>query len=184
MCLGVSGEQQSGKTLIFLILGKILGSRHFVHLHSMKDMFGEFTFFARRIYVFLDECIWAGSHQDRNELKNMITADTERVRNMYSPTSYQKSCTNYGITSNEPWFLPAEDSDRRYFALTSDLKQLLDTPLYVQMFPKEIEVEVEENGVMIKKKVPVDPKDRINDYFTFLTSTMFDNNEEGLLTFA
>src|SRR5690349_7654731 len=77
MCLGVSGEQQSGKTLIFVVLGKILGSRHFVHLHSMKDMFGEFsTCVCNRVYVFPDECIWAGSHQDRNELKNRITADT------------------------------------------------------------------------------------------------------------
>lgn len=36
MCLGVNGEQKSGKTLVFLILGSILGDKHFVHLHSME----------------------------------------------------------------------------------------------------------------------------------------------------
>jgi len=66
MCLGVNGEQGSGKTLMFLIMELIIGTRHFVHLHSMEDMFGEFTAYTcNRILVFLDECIWAGSHKDR-----------------------------------------------------------------------------------------------------------------------
>ncbi len=171
MILGVNGEQQSGKTLIFLILGMMLGNRHFIHLHSMRDMFGEFSScVCNKCFVFLDECIWAGNNQDRNELKNKATADTERDRPMYAPTKYQESFTNYGITSNEEWFLPVEDSDRRYFALLSELFQLLNHSLYKKMFTNP------------------DPKERINDYYTALTSSLFDLNDkgipEGLYTFA
>lgn len=96
----------------------------------------------------------------------MITAKTERNRKMFSPTCYQESFRNFGITSNDPWFLPAEDQDRRYFALWSELNSLLNHPFYVKAFPNP------------------DPKERIADYFTALTASLMDNDQAGLKTLA
>lgn len=98
--------------------------------------------------------------------KNKITSDIERDRGMFTATRYQESCTNYGVTSNEPWFLPAEDNDRRYFALSSSITDLLNHPLYKAMFPRK------------------DEKTRIDDYYTALTASLTDNNNEGLNTLA
>jgi len=70
-------------------------------------------------------------------LKNLITGETERVRNMRQDPIYVKSCCNYAFASNKTNSLKLEKSSRRFFVLHSDLKPLLNHSLYDQLLKSD-----------------------------------------------
>jgi ABC-type glutathione transport system ATPase component len=65
MILGIQGPSGSGKTLLFLLIGRIIGDKHFVHLQSPEDWVGNFNGpTTGRIYIFNDEVIHGGNHKE------------------------------------------------------------------------------------------------------------------------
>lgn len=42
VCEAVGGDEGTGKTSVFLILGKIIGT-HFAHLQTQEDLTGQYT---------------------------------------------------------------------------------------------------------------------------------------------
>jgi hypothetical protein len=64
-----------------------------------KDVFGNFNDLCMgKLWVELDELLWAGNHEQAGEFKNMITQDTQTCEGKYKKTrefdSY-KDCTVY-----------------------------------------------------------------------------------------
>lgn len=128
ICEAVGGDEGTGKTSVFLILGKIIGT-HFAHIQNQEDLVGNFTSArANKIWSFADECCFDSKNTAQTDiLKNTITGATERVRDMYSDPYYTESYQNISMASNNvDKYLPAGENARRFFALLADPGPLLN----------------------------------------------------------
>jgi hypothetical protein len=160
ICVG--GEEGSGKSMPFVsIIGKIMGDNCFAHLQNMNDITGEYTSaMTNKLLVLVDECLFAGNHRDANIIKNFVTGDKDRNREMYCNPVYKESFKNFAFNSNNPHFVPAGGQARRFLVLESSVEKLMN--------------------YMKQQGLSSDP---IN-YFNFLSTCIRRNDNEGLKTFA
>jgi hypothetical protein len=159
LCLG--GDEGSGKSFIFVeVIGYLLGP-NFAHLQSMEEVVGNFNAVMKdKLLVFIDECLFAGNQQHANIVKNLITGNDQRVREMFKDTNYKESFLNLAFASNLSWFINAGTNARRYLILKSNPEQLL------QFFAETRE----------------DIKDKLT-YFSSMIQKLKNNDNEGLKTF-
>ena len=159
ICL--NGPEESGKSFVFVnVIGFLLGP-NFMHIQNMEEIAGNFNSVMRnKLLVFVDESLFAGNEGQNNIVKNLITGDTQRVREMYKDTVYKESFLNLGFASNNDWFISAGTGARRYFILRSDCAELIN---YYKASHAEI-------------------TDKLK-YFSWLRKLLTDNDNAALKTF-
>jgi len=162
VCVCVGGKEGTGKTLPFLMLGRIVGHAHFAHCQNSNDIVGEFTPFTNKILVFVDEALFSGNHQQNNILKNLITAPTTRERKMFHDPIYTDSYLNLCLATNhEDAMVMADERMRRFLHLHAKLGPLMNHPTYKSAFGNDI-----------------------SHYFTVLSNSLLADDNLGLKTLA
>jgi hypothetical protein len=151
------GEQGTGKSIVWQILGKILGDS-FAHIQNMSDVVGEFTAsLMNKILVFVDEVNFS-DQKSLSILKNLITGESMRKRMMFSDPNYVPSFTNVVMaTNNTQKVFHMEESSRRFVLYKSTLE-----PTFLEMM-----------GASDKK-----------EYFKKLMDSLEDDKGAGMITLA
>ncbi len=111
------GKPGTGKGFFFNQFGKLLG-RHYLPVRDSNHVFGRFTQHLQEcVFLFLDECIWAGNKKQEGMLKSLITEDTVLVEGKGTNAQVMMNFIHLGMASNEDWVVPVGNFDRRFFVL-------------------------------------------------------------------
>lgn len=109
------GPQGTGKSLVFKTLARIYGRYAAVIGNSgIEDKFNA-DWSDSKLFILAEEIATsADKWQIKNELKELITGESIRVRGMYSNAYHQKNHMNVAFLSNEKLPVPIEHDDRRH----------------------------------------------------------------------
>lgn len=109
------GPQGTGKSLIFRTLAKIYGKYASVIGNSgIEDKFNA-DWSDSKLFILAEEIATsADKWQIKNELKELITGESVRVRAMHRIAYHQKNHMNIVFLSNEDLPIPIEQDDRRH----------------------------------------------------------------------
>jgi hypothetical protein len=110
-----SKVQGAGKGFIIEALGKVVG--YFKKTVKGSDLWGDKASLAKNtILLFLDELTY--KYQDKDDvassLKDLITSDTLRIRELYKDVILMKSFLNIIACSNSDYIVPIDPGDRRF----------------------------------------------------------------------
>jgi hypothetical protein len=121
-------EQGSGKGVTLKYIGKLFG-RHYKQINNKSQLLGKFTGqLEDAVLVFADELHWENdSKAETGMLKGLITEETRMMERKYAEPIPVKNCVHLVIASNEPWAIPAELGDRRFFVLQASSATIGDT---------------------------------------------------------
>lgn len=112
------GPQGTGKSLIFRVLAAIYGRYATVIGNSgIEDKFNA-DWSDSKCFILAEEIATnADKWNIKNELKELVTGETIRVRDMHIRAYHQKNHMNVVYLSNEDMPLPLENSDRRHLVI-------------------------------------------------------------------
>lgn len=116
--LVVKGGKGSGKSIIFEeLLNKIFGYTY-VKIDKAEQVTGKFNLHLQgKLFLVLEEAIWAGDKTAEGTLKSMIT-DTEFVLEGKGTNAIKSQAYfRMAFISNEKQAVPATKAERRFFAL-------------------------------------------------------------------
>lgn len=115
------GESGAGKGSVAELFGSLFGP-HYVQISSQQQITGRFNAaLARRVVVFADEAIWAGSKADAGNLKRLVTERTLMVEPKFRDAVSEANCVHLIMATNEAWVWPATFKERRGFILDVEL---------------------------------------------------------------
>lgn len=117
-CIVVKGPQGVGKSMVFELISKIIGSLYYTVPSSADDILGNFNSICdRRGLIYLDELVWGGNKKSEGTLKKLITGGTMVINEKGLPQRNAENVFNLAISSNEQWVIPASDVARRFLVL-------------------------------------------------------------------
>ena len=129
----VKGPPGSGKSMIWLLLCRIIGEAHSAHIQDMNDVLGDFNApLTNKIFVFMDE-VKITDDKMMDLFKNLVTGSTARCHKKFADAKYEDSHLHIATSTNRDEFLKVEEKDRRVLALTSDIEALLKHPYFRQL---------------------------------------------------
>lgn len=118
-CLVLKGLQGVGKGMIVQLLGKIIGSAHFIQPTSQDEIFGTFNYLMNnRFLVFMDEMFWGGEKKNSSTLKKLLTEETWTSNEKNVPQRKIQNRMNFIFASNENWVINAGSRARRFTVLS------------------------------------------------------------------
>eukprot|EP01047_Picozoa_sp_COSAG01_P014756 COSAG01_NODE_725_length_14049_cov_7.712760_4_plen_1101_part_00 len=121
VCMIFLSKPGSGKGTVTRHFRRILGASNAKQVCKKKDVFGNFNELCMgKLWVELDELLWAGNHEQAGEFKNMITEDTQTCEGKYKKTREFDSYHNYCATTNSDWAAQIDGDDRRFAAIDCD----------------------------------------------------------------
>jgi hypothetical protein len=121
VCMIFLSKPGSGKGTVTRHFRRILGASNAKQVCKKKDVFGNFNDLCMgKLWVELDELLWAGNHEQAGEFKNMITEDTQTCEGKYKKTREFDSYHNYCATTNSDWAAQIDGDDRRFAAIDCD----------------------------------------------------------------
>jgi hypothetical protein len=121
VCMIFLSKQGSGKGTLTRHFRRILGSASAIQICKKKDIFGNFNDLCMgKIWVELDELLWAGNHEQAGEFKSMITEDTQMCEGKFKKTREYSSYHNYCATTNSDWAAQVDVDNRRFAAIDCD----------------------------------------------------------------
>jgi len=116
------GGSGAGKGTFASNFGKLFGS-HFNQITHQSMMVGRFnSALSRKVVIFADEAMWAGSKQDAGNLKRLVTEGTLMIEQKYREPMSEPNCVHLIMATNEEWVWPAMFRERRGFIL--DVKEV------------------------------------------------------------
>jgi hypothetical protein len=114
----VAGLQGTGKGVIIDMLQDFFSHHSFIATKT-SDISSNFNDkLATSIFVNLNEAIWGGDKENEGALKALITDKTLLMERKYLNKVTVKNCTHLIISTNNEYYAPLNDSDRRYVTLT------------------------------------------------------------------
>jgi Family of unknown function (DUF5906) len=114
-CLVLKGVQRCGKGIIIQRIKDITGHQYFFQPSSIEDVFGQFNAqLAKTTFLYLDEMVYAGNHEQAGIIKKLITEKTMTINEKGIPKSEIKNIMNIVIASNEEWVVPVGLTDTRF----------------------------------------------------------------------
>ena len=167
----------AGKSIVGDAVGKIIGSVHYGHIQSPHDIEGEFTAaITNKVLILVDEAK-ISSEKDYNNIKNLVTGETSRVREMHKDPKYCESFLNLMFAGNNlTESIPGLDANARRFSMFyAAVLPLLRTPYMMAMYRDAMELPADhkiDEGVMQAW------------YFDMLYDSLYSDNNLGLRTLA
>jgi len=169
--LGLGGEQGTGKSIIFNILGDLQGKKNFICIQDKKTVIGDFnSLISGKTLVFLDECNFSANTDNSNYLKNIITGKDLQINQKYKDSRTERNLMNIVVsTNNIENIFPVETlNQRRYFILHSH-----PIPFWSK----------ENFWNAMNRPSPLTPEGK-KVYFDNLLSSLYSDNLKGLKTLA
>jgi hypothetical protein len=115
--LVLKGDKGSGKSIIFDIMGKLIG-RAYTKLSQESQIIGRFNgALEGKILVCLEEAMWAGNKAGGGVMKDLITAPTLRIERKGLESYDSPSFVRIGIATNADWAVPVSQDERRFMVL-------------------------------------------------------------------
>lgn len=116
--LVVKGGKGSGKSIIFEeLLNKIFGYTY-VKIDKAEQITGKFNHHLHgKLFVVLEEAIWAGDKTAEGTLKSMITDTQFIIEGKGKDAEKSEAYFRIAFISNEKQAVPATKDERRFFAL-------------------------------------------------------------------
>jgi energy-coupling factor transporter ATP-binding protein EcfA2 len=112
------GKQGSGKGTLARALKRLLG-QHGMAVSNPGHLVGKFNLHLRDcVFVFGDECFYAGDKKSIGVLKAMITEDSLVIEGKGKDIVESPNYLHIMLASNYDWAVPAELDDRRFFVLS------------------------------------------------------------------
>ncbi len=109
------GEEGAGKGFVFTHLGRLFGS-HYVAVSNADHLLGKFTSHLQgKVIVFLDEAIFAGNRQQRDQLYHLITEEKVMQEAKGKDAIEVRNDKKYAMATNHDWgrFFVLKVSDER-----------------------------------------------------------------------
>lgn len=134
--LVIKGGKGSGKSIIFEeLLNKIFGYTY-IKIDKAEQITGKFNQHLQgKLFVVLEEAIWAGDKTAEGTLKSMITDTQFIVEGKGTNAEKSEAYFRMAFISNEKQAVPATGDERRFFALKvsdeyRDNKKYFDELIY------------------------------------------------------
>ncbi|GHV55332.1 hypothetical protein FACS1894206_09610 [Deltaproteobacteria bacterium] len=143
VALVVKGGRGWGKSIIFEnLLNQIFGYTY-IKIDKAEQITGKFNQHLQgKLFVVLEEAVWAGDKTAEGTLKSMIT-DTEFViEGKGTNAEKSKAYFRLAFNSNEKQAVPASTDERRYFALKVSDEYLGNKEYFIDLV-----YEIEHGGV-------------------------------------
>jgi len=138
VAFAMNGPRGCGKGFFAQTLGKLFGGS-FYHANRPEDLLGRFNDHLRfKPLVFLDEMFWAGDHEKESVLKGLITEDTKTFETKFISPEVVRNVISVIIASNNAWFFPAGQSERRVTVTEVSDRHMQDSQ-YFTMARKQLE---------------------------------------------
>lgn len=112
------GEKGTGKTIVFEILGELLGSHYFLTANR-RYLAGNFNGHLENcLLLVLDEAFWSGSKDVEGILKDLVTGTRHAIEHKGHAPYTVANKTRVVILSNSEWVVPASHDERRFAVFT------------------------------------------------------------------
>ena len=132
------GKKGCGKGTIANIFGEIFGV-HYSYCNSKKDLVGDYNgHLLNSIFAFADEAYFPGDKTVSGRLQSLITEPYTTMEEKFIPRFKVENHINLMMASNEDWFIPATEDERRYFCLEVSTKRMRDYEYFNSIY-KQIE---------------------------------------------
>ena len=132
-----SGEG-TGKGFFARTLSKLVG-RHGLHLVNVRHLLGNFNeHLMDKVFIFADECFYAGDKQANGALNTLITEDRLVIEPKGRKLFETDNFVHLVMATNQDWAAPATASARRFFMLDVNEAHAQDTT-YFGAIKRELE---------------------------------------------
>jgi hypothetical protein len=112
------GEKGTGKSIVGVCLGKLIGAAHTVPVNSPRMLTGTFNaHFETALLILVEEGFWAGDKDAEGRLKDVTTNETQMIERKGIDAIKTDSFVRLFGTSNADWVVPATADERRWFVL-------------------------------------------------------------------
>lgn len=109
----------AGRTTVGEALRKIFGDRHSFKTSNKKLIVGEFNSWLQdKVFVMLEEALWAGDRAAADTLKDMITSRTITLSRKHFDAWEAPNHIGFVLTTNHVHGIAVDAGDRRYFPMT------------------------------------------------------------------
>ncbi len=119
VCMLFLSRPGAGKGAVTRHMRTIIGPKYSAQLSKKNQLFGDFNDNAGRakLWIEMDELLWAGNHQEANNFKCLITEDTVVVNAKFKKERAYASYHNYVACTNSDWAAQVDRDDRRFMAM-------------------------------------------------------------------
>jgi hypothetical protein len=136
------GEKGAGKGILGRWLCRLLG-QHAMHLTNAEHLTGRFNGHLRDvIFIFADECFYAGDKRHESVLKGLITEEMVLIEAKYLNPTLARNLLHIFMASNADYVVPASGKERRYFVRNVSDARAGDHPYF-----EAINRQMEEGGL-------------------------------------
>ncbi len=126
VAISISGRKGTGKSKVSEVLKALLGG-HQTIVSTKKHLVGGFnSHLAQAILVVAEEAVWAGDKEAEGALKHMITSPDGLIEQKFVDAAPIKSFARVMFIGNDPWIFPANEDERRLFALECGAGRIRD----------------------------------------------------------
>jgi hypothetical protein len=109
------GEKGAGKGVLARWLCRLFG-QHAMHLTNAEHLTGRFNGHLRDVvFVFADECFYAGDKRHESVLKGTITEELLLIEAKFQNPILARNMLHILMASNADYVVPASGKERRYF---------------------------------------------------------------------
>jgi hypothetical protein len=120
------GPKGAGKGILGRWILRMLG-QHGMHIVNAEHLTGRFNGHLRdSIFVFADECFYAGDRKHESVLKAAITEELLLIEAKYQNPALAQNMLHVLMASNATWVVPASHDERRYFVLDTAADHVRD----------------------------------------------------------
>lgn len=114
--IALRGTEGVGKSLLGKALRKIIGYTHSTQITDHEQFIaGRFNKYMQDcVFLFGDECYWAGSKSLEGKLKGLITESTIRIEPKGIDVYEVNNALHMMLSSNNEWIVPAGPDARRF----------------------------------------------------------------------
>jgi hypothetical protein len=111
------GPKGAGKGILGRWIRRMLG-QHGLHIVNAEHLTGRFNGHLRDgVFVFADECFYAGDRKHESVLKALITEEVQLIEAKYQNPTLARNMAHILMASNANWVVPASHDERRYVVL-------------------------------------------------------------------
>jgi hypothetical protein len=139
------GKKGAGKSFFGKKIRKLFGPDICFKTPKRDDLFGKWSdHLQNKIFVQLEEAIWAGNKQEMSEVNEFITGETQSVQTRFQSTKQSPPYMRFLLNANpgdgnSNWIIPPTFDERRYLALYLSESQMNKKAEYFDRIDEELE---------------------------------------------
>ncbi len=129
----LNGERGVGKTKFAELFGALFGP-HYYAFDKDEQVTGRFNGHLKDCVICLaDEAFYAGNKKNESTLKTLITDKHRAIEQKGIDVTTYENFVHLIIVSNEEWYIPVGNFERRFLALVVSPEHMQDIPYFISM---------------------------------------------------